>query len=232
MTLYPKEMVKYWEEIIRNNRDDYHTYVTNPSLIGQIESLEGFLKILDVGCGEGYVSRYISSISHDVIGIDNSPEFVKSAKKYSKDSENYLVGDVQNLPFSKDSFDVVIANMLLMELQTPNKAISEVSRILKPKGKFIFQILHPSRGLMNNDKSDYFTNSKQVKKYLVDGLESPFKSIRYHHPFSFYTKSLQDNGFVIYHLDEPVPSSNMPRDNPLWEIFKEPQIMIIGAKKK
>lgn len=232
MTLYPKEMVEYWEEIIRNNRDDYRTFVTNPSLFGQIDSLEDSLRVLDVGCGEGYVSRYLHSKGHDVTGMDFSAEFVRSANQYSTGSENYLVGDVQNLPFSNSSYDAVVANMLFMELENPDNGIAEVARILKKGGKFIFQMLHPSRGLIGGEKSHYFKSAKHVKNYLVDGLESPLVSVRYHHPLSFYTRSLQNNGFVIYHLDEPEPSSKMPKNNPLWEIFKEPNIMIIAAEKR
>lgn len=82
-------------------------------------------KILDVGCGEGFVTEKISRKGRNIIGIDICKEKIEKAKKRVKNAKFY-VGDVYHLPFKPNFFDLVIATEMLEHLEDPNHALSNI----------------------------------------------------------------------------------------------------------
>lgn len=98
-------------------------------------------KILELGCGNGrmWVDHY-NELPEDVklILSDFSINMVETAKglighEYGID---YKVIDVQDIPFPDETFDIVIANMMLYHVPDINKGLFEIKRVLKPDGKF------------------------------------------------------------------------------------------------
>jgi SAM-dependent methyltransferase len=138
-SLETETMANYWVDAIRNNKDIIRKYVTNPALFDRLASLESGLKVLDSGCGEGYVSRELARRGHKAFGIDVSQYIIKAAKEATVGNDGYIRGDVCQMPFRDESFDCVVSNFLLVELEEPENFIKEVERVLKSKGRFIFQ---------------------------------------------------------------------------------------------
>lgn len=237
-SLETEAMAQYWVDAIRNNRDTVRKYVTNPALFSRLESLESDLKVLDCGCGEGYVSRELAQKNNKVVGIDLSEYIIKAAKMAAIGDEDYIRGDARQMPFPDESFDCVVSNFLLVELEEPEVFIKEVRRVLKPNGRFIFQTLHPSLFISKTGQSegrtvpDYFKSSKISEKLGKPyNLESPLKITTYHHPLSRYTHALTDNGFHIIYLDEPKPIEATPPDDSIREKLKDPRALLIDAIK-
>ena len=83
--------------------------------------------ILDVGCGTGLITR---NLPEGIVGLDLSAESIKKAKFYCKNA-NFIVGDADNLPFKKEGFDLVICTQMLEHIAPCEKAISEISRVLR-----------------------------------------------------------------------------------------------------
>lgn len=95
--------------------------------------------ILDLGCGGGFLSNFLSKKGHKVTGLDISEDALKVARRYDFTKKvSYLRGDAYKLPFNKNSFDVVCAMDFLEHVEKPNEIIKEVSRVLKPGGQFLF----------------------------------------------------------------------------------------------
>ena len=116
--------------------------------------------------------------------------------------------------------------------------IKEVGRVLKSKGRFISQTLHPSLFISKTGQSegrtvpDYFKSSKISEKIgRPYNLESPVEITTYHHPLSRYTNALTNNGFHIIFLDEPVPIESTPLDDPIREKLKDPRALLIDSIK-
>ncbi len=85
--------------------------------------------ILDVGCGEGITIKNIRMSNHvHVVGLDISDEFLKTAKKINHDVD-FIKGDIYDLPFGDDSFDLVICTEVLEHLINPEKALKELKRV-------------------------------------------------------------------------------------------------------
>lgn len=104
-----------------------------------LERLPAHSKILDVGCGGGFLSNELALHGHSVSGVDLSPESLKVAEKFDKTkSVSYQVADAYHLPFADESFDAITAMDFLEHVDDPEKVIGEFSRVLKPGGLFFF----------------------------------------------------------------------------------------------
>lgn len=87
-------------------------------------------KILDVGCGEGFVIRHLLVQNEKLImeGIDRDEDSLKIASKLNPQA-NFKVGSIYNLPFEENSFDLVICLEVLEHLDAPSKALVELKRV-------------------------------------------------------------------------------------------------------
>lgn len=101
------------------------------------------LKILDVGCGNGFFTSKLMEDLNDceIIGLDIDCNFVNEANSMAlgqKISQNnsisFIVGDGYELPFGDDIFDVVISHTYLTSVQDPVKALKEKIRVAKKGG--------------------------------------------------------------------------------------------------
>lgn len=99
------------------------------------------MKVLELGCGTGDMWKdkeaMIASCSKLVLS-DFSAGMVKVSKETVgiHDNVEYQVIDIQDIPFGDETFDIVIANMMLYHVTDLDRAISEVRRVLKKGGKF------------------------------------------------------------------------------------------------
>lgn len=99
-------------------------------LVGDL--IEGREVVLDVGCGEGSLARYLASRGHQVIGVDPDASVLPT----DTEGTHFLLGDATNLPFGDDSFDAVVSVMMLHQTRL-ELALTEMRRVLKPGGLLV-----------------------------------------------------------------------------------------------
>jgi len=96
-------------------------------------------KILDVGCGAGYLTNFLATKGHLVSGIDLSSQSLEIAGKEDRTgSVDYKRASAYTLPYNDNAFDVVCAMDLLEHVEKPGQVIAEASRVLKKGGLFFF----------------------------------------------------------------------------------------------
>jgi 2-polyprenyl-6-hydroxyphenyl methylase / 3-demethylubiquinone-9 3-methyltransferase len=96
-------------------------------------------KVLDVGCGAGFLSNALSKVGLQVTGVDLSEESLKIAAKHDETKcVHYQTADAYKLPFADATFDVLTAMDFLEHVEHPADVIKEFSRVLKPNGLFVF----------------------------------------------------------------------------------------------
>jgi len=176
-------------------------------------------RTLDLGCGEGRLSRDLKHLGHDVTGIDSSPTLVDAARAADPELE-VLVGDATALPFADESFDCVVAFMSLQDVDDLAGAVRETARVLQPGGTFCIAVVHPlnSAGQFHGDAEDspfvvsesYLGESFYADDVTRNGLEMTFVSA--HRPLEVYAEALADEGLLIERLREPaVPDEALAR---------------------
>lgn len=232
-----EDMAAYWTSMIRQGSNPFRVYVSDPALFAYLDELTLSGPVLDLGCGEGYLVRYLSERGHQAIGVDLSLALLREAQSAQVKKERFVNADAFHLPFAPASVAQIVSNFLLVELADPAAVIREVGRVLKPGGQFIFEIVHPfcfadNAGTTRGQKVvDYFTSQRFEEKFVINQRESPLASIRYHHPLTVYSQALTENNFCIASMAEPRPTAETPTDHPIWEILREPWFLIIEAVK-
>ncbi len=115
--------------------------VGNPFSLGPIQEGKA---VLDIGCGAGVDSIMAAKLagpSGAVTGIDLVPEMLARARKNARlagvDNVHFRESSAEQLPFSDNSFDVVISNGVFNLVVDKIKALGEVFRVLKPGGRFM-----------------------------------------------------------------------------------------------
>jgi ubiquinone/menaquinone biosynthesis C-methylase UbiE len=120
------------------------TLQTIPKLLDHARLFPG-AKVIDAGCGPGYVAASAQLLGADVEGIDFSEGMVRQAKALFPQIA-FSVADVENLPMQDETFDAVLSNIVLFHVTDPQRAMSEARRVLNPGGRFVFsQWLGPDR---------------------------------------------------------------------------------------
>ena len=94
-------------------------------------------RVLDVGIGDGFLAEWLHT--QELWGIDISAKRCRRARERLPGA-HILVGDVQALSFSDNAFDVVICADALEHMDRPEKAISEMMRVVRPGGSVIVSV--------------------------------------------------------------------------------------------
>ncbi|MDD5718779.1 MAG: class I SAM-dependent methyltransferase [Candidatus Krumholzibacteria bacterium] len=119
--------------IIQNRNDCYENLIFKDPA-GQ--------RVLEYGCGTGSRSFELARRGAEVVGIDISPVGVARATERAANEglkkASFEVMDAENMTFPDDSFDLVIGEGILHHLDL-EKSYREVSRVLKPTGRAVFQ---------------------------------------------------------------------------------------------
>jgi SAM-dependent methyltransferase len=97
-------------------------------------------QLLDVGCGAGQLALLAATAGAHVTGIDIAPNVLDQARKRAKAQGltiQFDEGDVEAMPYKNDSFDVVVSLFSAMFAAQPQRAASEMMRVIKPGGRLI-----------------------------------------------------------------------------------------------
>jgi SAM-dependent methyltransferase len=165
---------------------------------------------VDVGCGEGRVTRDLKALGHRVISVDASPTMLAAARDADPDGD-YRLADAAALPLDDASADLAVAFMSLQDVDDLAGAVRELARVLRPGGRLCMAVVHPlnSGGGFESDDDDaafriegsYFESRSYVQPIESDGLTMTFHS--YHHSLESYLRPLEENGFLLEAVREP-----------------------------
>jgi SAM-dependent methyltransferase len=167
---------------------------------------------LEVGCGEGRVSRLLKRLDYRVTASDPVTELVKASKEVDS-AHVYTVADAAALPFKDGLFDLIVAYNVLMDVEDVPVTLQEIRRVLRPRGQLVISIVHPfaDRGIFADPEPDspfvlrgnYFGRQRFAGAENRSGLQMHF--VGWSQPLEAYVSALEDAGLAITSLREPLP---------------------------
>lgn len=226
------QMAEWWDEKIGDEGDLWHRTLIDPPLIRLVDRVKG-LRLLDLACGNGYLSRRFARQGAIVIGVDaNVPIIERARGREERDPLGvvYHVADASCLDMLEDnSQDLVICNMALMDIENAAGTIQEVARVLRRQGRFIASLSHPCFDKVNTSgwaiERIYPTTTiwRKISRYreVIDDelpwLQIPGEVITtrvYHRPLSWYFRAFRNAGLVIANFEEPEPTEEFLANSP------------------
>jgi len=135
-----------WADFVRTGKDFTRFGLNNPAMFDLIGNVKELL-VLDLACGEGFNSRILARMGAKVLGIDFSEKLIDFAEREEAEENSgirYEVADASDLSGIKDSdFHLVTCFMAMQDIRNHPQVVTEVARVLRGKGRFIFSIPHP-----------------------------------------------------------------------------------------
>ncbi len=207
----------------------HHRQILNPcveELLGDVKDK----KLLDAGCGEGYLARYYAKKGALVTAVDLSQHLIETSKKLTEMEDvsvDYRVANICHLDsISNNEFDIILSNLVLLNIPCLDDAFREFYRILRRGGYLVFSIVHPAfnfygpgsweMGEKNPDtgrregvyfKVDRYFDEKEFKRYWTTrkGDKFPAAISFFHRTLSTYLNTLIASGFNLIAFREPLP---------------------------
>ncbi|OGG60296.1 hypothetical protein A3C89_00885 [Candidatus Kaiserbacteria bacterium RIFCSPHIGHO2_02_FULL_50_50] len=239
------EVAADWYNEHLKNEDTYHAKVVLPNLL-RVLALTPDDYVLDLACGQGYFTHHFLATTPHVTAVDLSPSLAEIAAKVNPEADVH-VAPAQSLDFAAEaSFDVVTCVLALQNMEQLEKVFAEVARVLKPNGRFVFVLNHPTFRIPKVSSWGFEGNHAQYRR--IDKYLSAFKAKidmrpgtdtshtwSFHYSLQDIMKSLRKSNFAITRLEEWIShreSEKGPRADAENVSRKEiPLFMMMEVKK-
>jgi len=201
---YPRHMIEQFGD----EGDASRRYILNPALFALLGDVAG-RRILDAGCGTGYLCRLLTKQGAVVTGIEPAKplfEYAVERERMEPLGITYIQQDLSEFIWKADLFDAVVANMVLMNIPAYQSAIRNCITALATGGQFVFSLLHPC---FDEIDSPEFKQSYRAKGYIrIDEYFDEFVikqdwGYLFHRPLSNYLNLVIDAGGAIRRVIEP-----------------------------
>jgi len=216
-----ENVAEWYDDLIEERRSDHYDEVILPRTIELLDLAPG-LRVLDLACGQGVLSRLIAEKGADVVGVDSAESLIASAKDRSPEHLRYEVGDARNLTdLELGVFDKIACVMALMNIDELTPVLRTCAGLLKPGGALVGVVLHPvfrspkttSWGWLEQNRTklqfrriDAYLSSRS-SEIIMNPAEAAaggekVTTSTHHRPIEGYVRALADAGLMIDRLDE------------------------------
>lgn len=202
------------------------------------------VQVLDAACGNGWLAKKLADEGFKVQGCDASEPLITSAKQKFPGVGFQAINLESKLPYTDGSLDAVVLSMALHDLQNQKAALSNLNKILKPKGKVIATIVNPyygfpvgvwKRGLIN------FILRKQPLLKLAKAynlLTKDDKNFSWKHnlnsnftPLSAHINNILATRYKITYLQDIKSNEDSNSFNLAYQLHRFPVILLLEFEK-
>ncbi len=192
-----------------NETNLVNAYYERPAMLALAGDVAG-RRVLDAGCGSGALFAALRDRGAIVSGFDASAEMLELARQRLGDGADLQVTDLGSpLPHPDDTFDDVVASLVLHYLEDWEPALAELRRVLKPGGRLIASVDHPfavdliHREAGHEAEYNYFDTTKWTVEWTMGGHTALVS--RWNRPLHAMIEAFTGAGFRITAISEPEP---------------------------
>jgi ubiquinone/menaquinone biosynthesis C-methylase UbiE len=219
------QLAEFWDERMEAGATWQRHLIQPP--VERLLQLQPRERVLEIACGNGEFARRMADLGGNVLATDFSEQMLERARSHRSDVEYRSADatDVQALLALGEptSFDAVVSNMAIMDMESIEPMVAAASRLLKPGGRFVFSTLHPAfnsgdaRPTVELDPKGSTTEVYSVKvslygRPLTDkGVALPGQPVEqwyFHRPLWMIFQPFFEHGFALDGLAEPLLDSD------------------------
>jgi len=227
----------WWQEAFGDGADPEYEEQILPLVADRLGCAR---RVLEVGSGEGQVARRLAASGVEVFGVERSLAQVAEARRRGG-GPSYVRADATELPFPTGAFDGVVACLVLEHVVALEAAVSELSRVLAPRGRALILLNHPlfqapGSGWIDDrilGEQYWRVGSYLEERRVVEEVSKGVFVTFYHRPLERWVGALQAAGLVVTGLEEPAPP---PGFLALAEEYREaatiPRLMVLSAEHR
>ncbi len=208
------KVAPWYDNLVSTKGHYYHKEVILPHLIPLIYQKKK-ISILDLGCGQGILSRCLKKDSI-YYGVDIASDLIESGKKKRISSSHhfYPLDATGKLDFDKKDFTHATLILAYQNMENPKLALMNAKRHLKEDGSLIMVINHPcfripkhsfwetDRNGQRYRKIDRYLSPFEVEIEMNPGKDNSEKTISFHYSLSQISSDLKEAGFAITSMHE------------------------------
>lgn len=181
------------------------------ALLGLLGPVDG-LRVLDVACGHGRLTRELARRGASVTGVDISGRLLEKAREAERNEPlgiQYIQADITAPGVISGTFDTAACGFGLSDIDDLEGAIVTVSHALRPGGRFVFSILHPcfpgGKDISGSwpAAGRYYDEERWVARDAKSTLRRQVGAN--HRTLSAYLNTLRMHGLWLDQLAEPLP---------------------------
>ncbi len=232
-----EEISDWWSEMIGSEGDFSRRAIILPQIEAVLPNISR-MKILDAGCGEGYLCRWLSSRGADLTGVDFSGGLIDHARQKNGSGRiTYLCDDVEKLnSLERNDFNSCFCINVLMDLASPQIALRVFNEKLIKGSMLIVVIPHTGTfgpggvGLkLWHARRIYFDNKEALYTTKIDG-NSPVRTYYFHRPSDWYTHYMSHSGFAV--VKEMELYSNVSGGGDFWKMIGDNPVFSMYVLRK
>jgi len=209
------EAIAAWARIPRTVIDSYSEagdlvkeHLANPTILRMLGPLAG-RRVLDAGCGHGYLARMLRRAGAEVVGVEPAANLIGRARELEERQQlgiTYLHTDLSDPDRVGGTYDAVVSSMVMMAIPDWRPALATCVAALRPGGTLVIGIVHPAFEQLRTTWAEHghYRLDRYLSEYLIEGIAPDF-----HRPLSAYLNELAALGCCLTEAAEPALSAEV-----------------------
>lgn len=224
-----KSFAVAYDHFSRDN--EYNELYERPAIRAMLPNDLSGLSVVDAGCAGGLHAKWLIEHGAQVVAVDNDLEMVAIARRRLGDAARIVYADLQEpLTFLEDnSANLVFSSLTMHYLADWGPTLKEFRRILDRDGRLLFSTHHPCAD-REWGGNNYFATERLTQLWSEFG-DKPYEVSFYRRPLSAIVRALDQAGFRIDKIVEPLPRPEMQQKSPetFDKLSRNPWFIIFEA---
>ena len=210
-----KHVSNWYDSLVGEQGHFYHKSIIIPHTL-ELLHLTPESRLLDIGCGQGVLSRNIPQ-EVEYLGLDIASSLIEAAKRYASSKKRvFLQADLTKpWPNLKKTFTHAACILALQNMETPEIIFNELAKVLEKGACAIFVLNHPSFRIPRKSSWNFHeaskTQTREIFSYMTPlkipivttpGKSQTSETWSFHYPLSHYAKLIRNAGFYIVTIEE------------------------------